>query len=30
VWSDDAIEDPARLLQGESLPRREERISSHA
>ena len=30
VWSDDAIEDPARLLQGESLPRREEGIRSNA
>ena len=30
VWSDDAIEDPARLLKGESLPRREEGIRSHA
>jgi len=30
VWSDDAIEDPARLLKGESLPRREEGIRSNA
>ena len=30
VWSDDAIEDPVRLLKGESLPRREEGISSNA
>ena len=30
VWSDDAIEDPARLLKGESLPRREEGISRNA
>ena len=30
VWSDDAIEDPTRLLKGERLPRREEGIRSHA
>ena len=30
VWSDDAIEDPARLLEGESLPRREVGKSSNA
>jgi hypothetical protein len=29
-WSDNAIEDPARLLEGENLPRREEGISSNA
>ena len=30
VGSDDAIEDPARLLKGESLPHREEGISRNA
>src|SRR5215813_12388527 len=30
VWSDDAIEDPARLLKGECLPRWEEGIRGHA
>ena len=29
VWSNDAIEDPAGLLKGESLPRRDEGISSY-
>jgi hypothetical protein len=29
VWSDDAIKDAARLLKGESLPRREESVSSN-
>ena len=30
VWSNDAIEDPARLLKSESLPCREENVSSNA